>query len=62
MFCGSHSGLNRRTSKAVLELTETAPQVAHLRLLGTVIRGPVLSGYEMQYQKRNDRHNQDNNI
>lgn len=42
MFCGSHSGLNRRTSKAVLELIEIVPQVAHLRLLGTVILGPVL--------------------
>lgn len=43
MFCGSHSGLNRRTSKAVVALIETAPQAAHLRVRGTVILGPALS-------------------
>lgn len=43
----------------MLELTVTAPQVAHLRLLGTVILGPVLLGYDMQYQKRNNMYNQD---
>lgn len=40
-FGGSHSGLRRRTSKAVLLLTETAPHAAHLRVRGTVILGPV---------------------
>lgn len=40
MFWGSHSGLNKRTSKAVVELIETAPHAAQRRLLGTVILGP----------------------
>ena len=41
MFCGSHSGLKRRTSRAEVELTDTAPQAAHLRLRGTVTLAPV---------------------
>jgi hypothetical protein len=41
MFWGSHSGLNKRMSKAEVELTDTAPQAAHLRVLGTVILGPA---------------------
>lgn len=41
MFWGSHSGLNKRTSKAVEELTVTAPQAPHRRALGTVILGPA---------------------
>lgn len=40
IFCGSHSGLNSRTSKAVDELVVIAPQAAHLRLRGIVILGP----------------------
>ena len=42
MFWGSHSGLSRRTNKAVDALIETAPQAAHLRVRGTVILGPAL--------------------
>ncbi|KAF4366640.1 hypothetical protein G4B88_010715 [Cannabis sativa] len=42
MFWGSHSAHNKRTSSAEVELIETAPQAAHLRLLGTVILGPVV--------------------
>jgi|AraCvinosormetaG_1042628.scaffolds.fasta_scaffold07368_2 TRAP-type C4-dicarboxylate transport system permease small subunit len=41
MFCGSHSGLKRRTSIAVDVLTDKAPHPAHRRLLGTVILGPT---------------------
>ena len=41
IFWGSHSGLKRRTRRADAELTEIAPQVAHRRLLGTVILGPA---------------------
>lgn len=43
MFCGSHSGLKSRTSKADVELVEITPHDAHLRLLGTVILGPTYS-------------------
>jgi hypothetical protein len=39
MFWGSHSGLIKRMSKAEVELTDTAPQAAHLRVIGTVILG-----------------------
>ena len=41
MFWGSHSGLNKRTSKAEVEPTDAAPQAAHRKLRGTVILGPA---------------------
>lgn len=57
MFCGSHSGLSSRTSSAVVELMETAPHAAHLRLLGTVILGPsfpIAENKKAKKKKKNE--------